>query len=136
MSVKISAKYLGEKRVEIKHGPSGTSLITDAPVDNNGKGESFSPTDLVASALGACAMTIMGIVAEKDEIDLSGMEMTVEKSMSASPRRIASLPVSINMPSGLSSESRKKLEAAARACPVHKSLASEVEASLKFNYPD
>jgi len=137
MSVAITARYLGEKRVEITHGPSGASLVTDAPVDNNGKGESFSPTDLVASALGACAMTIMGIVAEKDGVDLSGMKMSVEKSMTQSPpRKIASLPVTLEMPAGLKPDIRKKLEAAARACPVHKSLGEGIEAPLNFSYPD
>ena len=90
--VQINVTYQGGLRCQAVHGPSGTTLVTDAPVDNHGKGESFSPTDLVATALGACIPTVMGIVAEREKIDLTGMRVTVQKEMSAEPpRRIARL---------------------------------------------
>jgi putative redox protein len=135
MSVKISAKYLGGKKMELLHEPSGTRLVTDAPVDNNGEGSGFSPTDMVAGALGSCMMTIMAIIAERDGIDLTGMRMEAEKSMTTTPpRRIAAIPVTIHLPAGLAPEARAKMEAGARACPVHKSLLPEIETPMTFIY--
>ena len=136
MGVKLSASYVGQKRVQVQHGPSGQILATDAPLDNNGKGESFSPTDLVAAALGSCAMTMISIVAEKKGINLEAMEMEVEKSMNDSPRRIQALPVSIKLPSSLTADQRKLLEASARSCPVAKSISEEIEAPINFSYMD
>jgi putative redox protein len=103
------------------HGPSQTTLTTDAPVDNQGKGESFSPTDLVATALGTCIFTIMGIVAEREKIDLAGMRIAVQKEMSAEPpRRIARLTVRIQMPSGLGARQKAKpIFDSFRADPSH-----------------
>jgi putative redox protein len=112
------------------------TLVTDAPVDNHGKGESFSPTDLVATALGACIPTIMGIVAEREKIDLTGMRITVQKEMSAEPpRRIAKLATRIVMPKGLTEQQRAKLEKAAYTCPVHQTLHGNVELPIEFVYP-
>jgi putative redox protein len=134
--VKVDVRYRGGLRCEATHGPSGTTLVTDAPVDNHGKGESFSPTDLVATALGTCIPTIMGIVAEREKIDLSQMQITVVKEMSAQPpRRIAKLTTRIVMPAGLSAVQRAKLEKAAHTCPVHQTLQGNVELPIEFVYP-
>lgn len=135
MAVKITGKYLSGLRVELKHGPSGTIIQTDAPTDNNGKGEKFSPTDLAASSLGACILTIMGIVAERNQIDLSTVTFTVEKHMSSdSPRRISKIIIDFQMPKNLDEKQRTKLENAAHTCPVHYSLHPEIEKEIYFNY--
>jgi len=135
--VEIDATYEGGLRCRAKHGPSGESLVTDAPVDNQGKGEFFSPTDLVATALGTCMMTIMGIVAERDGIGLEGLRVHVEKEMTQEPpRRIASLRVTFAMPAGLSPDLLKKLERSAMACPVHRSIHPEISVPVEFVYPD
>jgi len=134
--VQIDIAYQGGLRCEAVHGPSGTKLVTDAPVDNQGKGESFSPTDLVATALGVCILTIMGIVAEREKIDLTGIRITVQKEMSAeAPRRIAKLSVRIVMPRGLTEPPKTKLERAAHTCPVHQTLQGNVEMPIEFVYP-
>ena len=134
--VQIDVTYQGGLRCQAVHGPSGTTLVTDAPVDNHGKGESFSPTDLVATALGACIPTIMGIVAEREQIDLAGMRITVRKEMSAAPpRRIAKLTTRIVMPQGLTDQQKTKLEKAALTCPVHQTLHGNVELPIEFVYP-
>jgi uncharacterized OsmC-like protein len=118
-----------------RHGPSGSTLVTDAPVDNHGKGESFSPTDLLAAALPACMMTIMGIVAAREGIDLRGMTATTTKVMSTdAPRRIASLHTNITLPIAADHPHRGKLEQAAHTCPVHKSLRESIEADVTFMY--
>ena len=123
----------GGLRCRAVHGPSGTTLVTDAPVDNHGKGESFSPTDLVATALGACMMTIMGIVAERHGVDLTGMTAETEKVMSAGPpRRIASLRTRITIPLPADHPQRAAFEQAAHTCPVHKSLHPEIDVPIEF----
>jgi putative redox protein len=133
--VQIDIVYQGGLRCEAVHGPSGTRLVTDAPVDNHGKGESFSPTDLVATALGACIPTIMGIVAEREKIDLTGIRITVQKEMSAEPpRRITRLATRIVMPTGLTDPQKTKLERAALTCPVHQTLHGNVEIPIEFVY--
>lgn len=136
MTVEITGNYVGGLNVELTHGPSGRTWRTAAPVDNQGDGSSFSPTDMVAGALGACMLTIIGIVAERDGIDVTGLAFRVEKHMQSNPRRIASLPVRIAMPAGLDSTQRKKLERAALTCPVHHSLLAEIDTSTVFDYPD
>ncbi len=134
--VRIEAQYTGQLRVTARHGPSGATLITDAPVDNHGKGESFSPTDLVATALGTCMLTVMGIVAERHGWDLRGAHVSVEKSMVADPvRRIGKLAVVITFGSKFPPDQRKTLEAAALTCPVHKSLHPDIAAPVTFVYP-
>jgi putative redox protein len=131
--VKVTSTYEGGLRCRAVHGPSGTTLVTDAPVDNHGKGESFSPTDLVATALGACMMTIMGIVAERHGLDLTGMTAETEKLMtSAPPRRIASLRTRLTIPLPADHPQRQLLEQAAHTCPVHKSLHPEIDAAIEF----
>lgn len=134
--VEITVRYEGNLRCEAKHGPSGTTLLTDAPIDNHGKGESFSPTDLLATALPSCMMTIMGIVAEREGIDLRGMTAVTHKVMSTdAPRRIASLRTVINLPIPADSPHRAKLEQAAHSCPVSKSLRDSIDAGVEFVYP-
>ena len=131
--VKLSSTYEGGLRCRAVHGPSGTALVTDAPTDNHGKGESFSPTDLVATALGACMMTVMGIVAERHGVDLTGMTAETEKVMTAQPpRRIASLRTRLVIPLPADHPHRERLETAARACPVHASLHPEIDAAIEF----
>lgn len=135
MSVAMSGKYAGKLKVQLEHGPSGATITTAAPVDNNGDGSSFSPTDLVAAALGACMLTIVAMVAERDGIDTSELAFRCEKNMQASPRRISSIPVTIQMPRGLDAAQRAKLERAALTCPVHHSLLAEIEKNVAFEYP-
>jgi uncharacterized OsmC-like protein len=135
MAVEITLAYLGELRCTATHGPSGQILQTDAPVDNCGRGESFSPTDLVAAALGACILTILGIQAKKHGLDLTGTEVRVEKHMQAEPlRRIASLPVRITVPIAVNARLRQVLERAARTCPVHQSLRADLDRPIHFDW--
>ena len=133
--VEITATYEGQLHCNAKHGPSGSTLSTDAPKDNMGKGESFSPTDLVATALGTCMMTTMGIVAQRHNLDMTGATVRVEKHMTTSgPRKIARLPVEIRVPKTFSDEDRQRLENAALTCPVHKSLSHEVDSPVSFTW--
>jgi putative redox protein len=135
LMVAIEIAYLGQLRCQAQHMPSGTRLITDAPVDNHGRGESFSPTDLVATALGTCMLTIMGIVAERDGLDLSGTTVTVAKEMVMSPvRRIGRLSVDIHVPAALSEQDQQRLKTAALTCPVHKSLHPDIEAPVTLRF--
>ena len=132
----IIVEYEGELRTKAKHLQSGNEIITDAPVVNHGKGEAFSPTDLVATALASCVLTIMGIVAERREIDLKGTTSEVTKVMGENPRRIAEIHVAIHFKSDISNQDRKVLEKAAHSCPVHQSLHGEfVKKKIMFNYP-
>lgn len=131
--VKVDVVYQGSLRCRAVHGPSGMSLITDAPTDNMGKGEAFSPTDLVATALGSCILTTMGIVAQREGIALTDAHASVTKEMSASgPRRITRLAVTLTIPTPLPEDHRRRLEAAARSCPVHKSLHPDIDAPVEI----
>ena len=131
--VSIQVEYQGDLHCKAVHGPSGSELSTDAPKDNQGRGKAFSPTDLVATALGTCMLTIMGINARTLNVDIAGATATLEKEMtSAPPRRIQRLSVKIRVPHKLSSEDREKLERAARACPVHRSLHPDVQIPIEF----
>lgn len=132
----MSGRYRGQLKVELQHGPSGATLNTAAPVDNNGDGSSFSPTDLVAAALGACMLTIVAMVAERDGLDVSGLSFECEKHMQTDPRRIGAVPVRLHMPPGLSANQKAKLERAALTCPVHHSLLPEIDKTVTFLYPD
>ncbi|MFO1462389.1 MAG: OsmC family protein [bacterium] len=133
--VKIDLEYQGDLRVKAKHGPSGTELHTDAPVDNQGKGESFSPTDLVATGLGSCMATIMGIVARRHGIDLQGMQIEVEKLMSQdAPRRIVGLNVDLKIPTRPDDEQIRLLEQAAHTCPVAQSIHPEIKVQTRFRW--
>jgi putative redox protein len=134
MSVKVIGNYEGNLRVNLTHGPSKAEIRTVAPIDNNGDGTLFSPTDLVGAALGSCAMTVIAIVAEKSGLDVTGMSMEVEKEMIADPdRRINFLQVKINLPAHLKTNERQKLERAGLACPVKNSLKEGI-ASISYNY--
>lgn len=136
MGVEITVSYQGELHTEAIHGPSGKLLETDAPVDNQGRGESFSPTDLVATSLGTCMLTIMGIAARERDIDISGTSVKVVKEMIADPhRRIRSLSAVVTMPRPLAEKHRKILEHAARSCPTHVTLGDRVEKPVEFIWP-
>jgi len=133
--VKMNMIYEGNLRCTVTHEPSGSVIRTDAPKDNMGRGEAFSPTDLVAAALGSCMLTIMGIVAVKYNIDLKGSTVDVSKEMVTAPvRRIGKISVIFHMVQGIPQEKRAMLEAAAHSCPVHKSLHPDVQMSIQFIY--
>jgi putative redox protein len=132
--VTITLDYQGEMHCQAVHGPSGNAIQTDAPLDNQGKGEAFSPTDLVAAALGSCMLTVMGMKAQSLGIELSGASAQVVKEMSAAPRRIARLAVTITVPLDLPEASRASLERAALGCPVHRSLSPETEIPVVFEW--
>lgn len=127
--------YLGSLRCSAVHGPSGVTFITDAPRDNHGRGESFSPTDLVVTALATCMVTTMGIRAQRDGVNLDGTAVAVEKHMSADPpRRIGRITVHISMPPGLEPRNRAVLEEIARTCPVARSIHPGIDLELSFHY--
>ena len=128
-------KYKGELRTEAVHLKSGKTIITDAPIDNKGKGEAFSPTDLVATALGSCMITIMGIVAEREGITLDGTIAEVEKVMATTPRRIGEVKIKIKFIQKLNRSQRGKLERAAKTCPVSGSLSENLKETVEFIYP-
>jgi uncharacterized OsmC-like protein len=131
----MTGEYLGELRTRDKHLKSGNIVITDAPTDNNGKGEAFSPTDLVCAALSSCMMTIMGQVADRENINLSGMTTEITKVMAANPRRIAEIHVSFTHPNLQADEKQKqKLKNAAHTCPVALSLAENIKQEVSFNW--
>jgi uncharacterized OsmC-like protein len=133
--VQVQIQYLGDLRCEATHGPSQTTLLTDAPVDNHGRGESFSPTDLVATALGTCIVTTMGIYAQRHEIDLRGTKVTVQKEMTSVPtRRIARLPAELDIPLPPAHPERETLERIARNCPVYQSLHPDIETPLSITW--
>ncbi len=134
MAVKMAGTYAGTLKMKLHHEPSGTAIHTAAPVDNNGDGSSFSPTDLVAAALGSCICTIIAIVAEKEGISMDGLAFECEKHMNPDPRRIGRIPVTVKMPSHLTPEQRQKLEQAGVGCPVCKSLGPDVETKVTFVY--
>ena len=130
--VRIEATYDGDLRCTATHGPSGMHLVTDAPVDNNGKGESFSPTDLLATSMLTCVMTIVAIRADSKGIDVDGMNGSVEKSMAANPRRIAKLEVIVDLPSNLSMDDRAWLITEGCNCPVCVSVSESMEVDVTF----
>jgi len=135
-AVEVTAVYEGELRCRLRHGPSGQTFVTDAPVDNHGKGEAISPTDLVAAALGSCMLTVMGIVAQRRQLDLTGTTATVTKEMVSQPvRRIGRLKTTIRFAKVFSPEARQLLERTAATCPVHQSLDPSIEAPVEFVYP-
>lgn len=127
--------YNGDLRTDATHIASGIKIITDAPVDNNGRGEAFSPTDLVATALSSCMITIMGIRANQSGININGIRSEITKIMSSDPRRIAEIKVSIHMPDReYSTKERKMLEGAARTCPVALSLHPDIKQTIDFHW--
>ena len=128
-------RYLGELRTSSMHMQSGTEILTDAPLDNNGKGEAFSPTDLLATSLGCCMLTIMGIVAGRHNLSIDGTGIEITKIMVADPRRVGEIIVEFTMPkNNYSEKDRTLLENAAHTCPVAKSLSAELKQTVIFNY--
>lgn len=133
--VEIEIRYEGDLHTTAVHGPSGTQLVTDAPKDNQGRGESFSPTDLVATALGTCIATTMDIVARRQGFSVSGSKVRVGKHMISEPRRrIGKLEVDVVMPAALTPDQRELMEQTARTCPVAESLSPAIELPLVFRY--
>ena len=126
--------YLGDLRTSSIHLQSGTEILSDAPVDNNGKGEAFSPTDTVANALATCMMTIMGIKAREMEVDLTGSTAEVIKIMNAEPRRIGAIEIAFEMYGTAEEKNRTILERVAMTCPVFLSLHTEIEKRIIFNW--
>jgi uncharacterized OsmC-like protein len=128
-------EYLGELRTEVKHARSGQTIITDAPIDNLGKGQAFSPTDLVCAALSSCMMTIMGQVADREGVDLKGLKAGIVKVMDNNPRKIAEIIITFSHPSLIATNPQKqKLINAARTCPVALSLDAELKQTVIFNF--
>lgn len=135
--VKMHMVYEGNLRCRLTHGPSGSVILTDAPVDNMGKGQAFSPTDLFAASLGSCMLTVMGIFAQKNHINMAGTTLDVEKEMVVSPvRRIGKVTLVFKMAPGIEPAKRAALEQAGLDCPVHQSLGADVETPSRFEYPD
>ena len=126
--------YTGDLRTENTHIKSGNKFITDAPIDNNGKGEAFSPTDTVATGLANCMLTVMGIKANQMDTSMNGAEAEVTKTMASEPRRISKIEITIQMPSGFSTKEKKVLERTANTCPVHHSLHPDIEKVIQFNW--
>mgnify|MGYP000580597155 CR=1 FL=1 len=126
--------YLGDLRTENIHLKSGNSYITDAPTDNQGKGEAFSPTDTVATGLANCMLTVMGIKANQMNVSIKGAVATVTKTMSADPRRISKIKVEYDFPNTLDSKTQKILENTAKTCPVHYSLHPDIDKEVLFNW--
>lgn len=127
-------RYTGNLHNDLTHLQSGNTISTDAPVDNNGKGEAFSPTDLLAASLGACAMTIMGIQANKLGLDLTGARIEVQKEMALNPRRVARVTLDFYLSKALDDNARSILENAAHTCPVAKSLSADLVQEFRFHY--
>ncbi len=135
--VEMEIVYEGKLRCEATHGPSGEKLRTDAPKDNNGEGRYFSPTDLVAAALGSCVLTTMAIAAQRHGIDLAGTRAHVTKQMQDKPvRKIGQLELTVTFAHSFPEPQRVLLESAAKACPVHQSLDAGIDNPIHFVYPE
>lgn len=131
----ISGEYQGALRTQATHLKSGNTIITDAPTDNNGKGEAFSPTDLVCASLSSCMMTLMGILAEREKINLKGLHSDVVKIMASNPRRIEEIQITFTHPNLNATEvQRQKLKQAAHTCPVALSLSDSIKQTIAFNW--
>ena len=127
-------RYLGDLRTSSMHLQSGTEILTDAPTDNHGKGEAFSPTDLVATALGSCMVSIMGIKSKDLNVDLKDSTVSITKTMQSEPRKIAKIEVILNMSIETSEKNKAILERAAMTCPVLLSLHPDIEKDVVFNW--
>jgi putative redox protein len=130
----IQAKYLGELRTEATHLQSGTKIITDAPTDNQGKGEAFSPTDLVAEALASCMLTTMGIAARVHNINIDNTECEVTKIMAPNPRRVAEIVINLKFPGQYDEKEKNILEHASLNCPVYISLHPDLKKTVDFGW--
>ncbi|SFR49523.1 Uncharacterized OsmC-related protein [Robiginitalea myxolifaciens] len=126
--------YQGELRAQSTHLKSGSSFITDAPTDNHGKGEAFSPTDTVATGLASCMLTVMGIKARDMGLDLKGSTASVTKVMASNPRRISRIAIQLELPAAASDKERKILENTGMTCPVHQSLHPDIERDITFSW--
>ena len=133
---KMRTQYLGNLRTEIEHIQSGNKIITDAPLDNNGKGEFFSPTDMFSSSLGSCMLTIIGIAANTHGFSIDGTTLEIEKEMAANPRRVAEIKIDVHFPKGANYTDKQKriIEAAAKTCPVANSLHPDVIKNITYIY--
>ncbi len=131
---KMQVKYEGKLRTVAKHLDSNQTLFTDAPKDNQGEGQSFSPTDLLATSLGSCMLTIMGIRAKALGLALEGCQIDVEKIMQSAPRKVSELKLKVTLPANLSAENRRVMEEAALTCPVYLSLDPAMMKSVEFHY--
>ena len=136
MNHMATVEYLGDLRTEMIHLDSGDQILTDAPKDNQGMGATFSPTDLVASALASCIITTMGITAHRNDIDMVGTSAKVTKEMGVDPRRISAIRIHLYFPKNYSENEKKRLERIAHACPVGQSLHVNLEEDITFHYPD
>lgn len=133
--VSMKALYLGGLRTEVVHLKSGNKIITDAPPDNNGRGEAFSPTDLTCASLNSCMMTLMGILAEREQIDLAGLTAEIVKVMASNPRKIAEVQITFTHENLVATDIQKeKLKRAALTCPVALSLNDELKQNIVFNF--
>lgn len=133
----VQTKYLGDLRTESVHLQSGNKLITDAPTDNQGRGEAFSPTDLLATAFGACVLTIMGIAAKTHGFDIDGTEVETTKVMGTEPRRIVELITTFKFPhNNFNAKHKKILELTAKECPVFNSLHPDIKKTVTYIYPE
>ena len=132
--VEMIALYTGEKHCEVTHGPSNAIIVTDAPKDNHGRGEAFSPTDLCSTSLGVCMLTVMGIQADLKGWDMKGSRATIIKEMASNPRRIGKLTVLLEMPAHLTEEAQSHLEKTALNCPVKHSLHPDIILEIQFSY--
>ena len=130
----IETKYLGGLRTEATHVQSGTKIITDAPVDNQGKGEAFSPTDLLSASLASCMLTIMGIKARDNNIDIDNTTCSITKIMAANPRRVAEIVINFKFPKQYTNEEQKILETAALTCPVYFSVSEDMKKTVDFGW--
>ena len=128
--------YLGDLRTEATHIRSGEKIITDAPVDNKGKGEAFSPTDLLATSLGVCMITVMGIAARERNINMDGTTCSITKVMAADPRRVSEIHAEISFPYAFNEKERAVLEHTAKTCPVFYSLHPDIKKIISFKYQD
>lgn len=132
----MRTKYTGNLRTEATHLPSGNVIITDAPVDNQGLGQAFSPTDLLCASLASCALTIMGIAARTHNINMDGTQVRITKVMGSNPRRVAEIILEFDMVTDYPEKEQKILEHAAKTCPVMLSLGTDVIKEMRFNYPN
>lgn len=133
--VTVETKYLGDLRTESRHVGSGNILVTDAPIDNQGKGEAFSPTDLLATSLGSCMMTLIGIASRTHKFSVDGTDIRITKIMAENPRRIHEVIVEFNFPKKQFTDKEKTIiENAARTCPVARSLHPDLKQTVLFNY--
>lgn len=130
----IETVYQGSLRTQATHIQSGTVILTDAPVDNQGKGEAFSPTDLLAASLGSCMLTIMGIAAREQQINIENTTCTITKIMAANPRRVGQINIELKFPETYADKQQKILERAALTCPVYLSLHPDIKKTVNFNW--